>query len=79
VVFVAHAGLDTILSIGDVWRRFPVDQVIRARWWRVPSGQVPRGADHEAQVLWLYDWWERIDGWITENRPQHASADARAL
>ena len=74
VVFVAHAGLDTILSIGDVWRRFPVDQVIRARWWRVPSGQVPRGADHEAQVQWLYDWWGRIDGWITENRAQHVSA-----
>ena len=49
VIFVAHAGLDTILSIGDVWRRFPVDQVIRARWWRVPFDQVPRGADHETQ------------------------------
>ncbi len=69
VIFVAHAGLDTITSIGDVWRRFPVDQVIRARWWRVPFDQVPREADHEAQVRWLYDWWERIDSWITENRP----------
>ena len=69
VIFVAHAGLDTILSIGDVWRRFPVDQVIRARWWRVPFDRVPREADHEAQVQWLYDWWERIDAWITENRP----------
>jgi 1-acyl-sn-glycerol-3-phosphate acyltransferase len=69
VIFVAHAGLDTISSIGDVWRRFPVDQVIRARWWRVLSEQVPRDADHEAQVQWLYQWWERIDTWITENRP----------
>jgi hypothetical protein len=34
VIFVAHAGLDTITSIGDVWRRFPVDQVIRAKWFR---------------------------------------------
>ena len=69
VIFVAHAGLDTILSIGDVFRRFPVDQVIRATWWRVPVDQVPRGADQEAQVQWLYEWWERIDSWITENRP----------
>ena len=69
VIFVAHAGLDTIQSIGDVWRRFPVDQVIRARWWRVPFDRVPRGADHEAQVQWLNDWWERNDAWITENRP----------
>ena len=68
VIFVAHAGLDTISSVGDVWRRFPVDQVIRAKWWRVPFDQVPRAAGHEAQVQWLYAWWERIDRWITENR-----------
>jgi len=79
VIFVAHAGLDTILSIGDVWRRFPVDQVIRARWWRVPFDQVPRDADHEAQVQWLFAWWERIDGWITENRPRGAPVPAVAL
>jgi hypothetical protein len=30
---------------------------------------VPREADHEAQTQWLYGWWERIDAWITENRP----------
>ena len=69
VILVAHAGLDNILTVADVWRRFPIDQVIRARWWRVPCDQVPRSAGHEAQVKWLYDWWERIDGWITEHRP----------
>jgi 1-acyl-sn-glycerol-3-phosphate acyltransferase len=69
VIFVAHAGLDTILSLADIWRSFPINQVIRARWWRVPSGQVPRGAGQEAQVQWLYDWWETIDQWITQNRP----------
>jgi 1-acyl-sn-glycerol-3-phosphate acyltransferase len=79
VIFVAHAGLDTILSVGDVWRRFPVDQVIRARWWRVPSPRVPREADHEAQVQWLFGWWERIDAWITENRPGGAPAPAPSL
>ena len=69
VIFVAHAGLDNIITVGDVWGKFPIDQVIRARWWRVPVDQVPRTADHEAQVQWLYDWWERIDTWISENRP----------
>jgi 1-acyl-sn-glycerol-3-phosphate acyltransferase len=69
VIFVAHAGLDNIVTVGDVWGKFPIDQVIRARWWRVPPDQVPRAADHEEQVRWLYDWWERIDAWITENRP----------
>ncbi len=76
VIFVAHAGLDTVVSIGDVWRRFPVDPVIRARWWRVLSEQVPKDADHEAQVQWLYQWWEQIDAWITENRPGGAPVPA---
>jgi hypothetical protein len=69
VIFVAHAGLDNIVTVADVWSKFPVDQVIRARWWRLPGDSVPRSADYEAQVQWLYDWWERIDAWITENRP----------
>ena len=69
VIFVAHAGLDSIITVSDVWGKFPIDQVIRARWWRVPFDEVPREAEHEAQVQWLYDWWERIDTWISENRP----------
>jgi len=69
VIFVAHAGLDMILSVADVWRRFPVDQVIRARWWRVPAAEVPRGDGEE----WLFGWWERIDAWISENRPAVAA------
>ncbi|MGO8896457.1 MAG: hypothetical protein ACLQB1_43180, partial [Streptosporangiaceae bacterium] len=28
---------------------------------------------HEGQVQWLYDWWERIDTWISENRPGSAT------
>ena len=69
VIFVAHAGLDNIITLGDVWGKFPINQVIRAKWWRVPFDEVPRSADHEAQLQWLYDWWERIDTWISENRP----------
>jgi 1-acyl-sn-glycerol-3-phosphate acyltransferase len=74
VIFVAHAGLDRIVTVGDVWRNLRVDQTIRARWWRVPADEVPRSADHEAQVRWLYDWWQRIDAWISQNRPDDADA-----
>jgi 1-acyl-sn-glycerol-3-phosphate acyltransferase len=73
VIFVAHAGLDNIVTLGDVWGKFPIGQVIRARWWRVPFDQVPRDLDHEGQVQWLYDWWERIDTWISQNRPGGAT------
>jgi 1-acyl-sn-glycerol-3-phosphate acyltransferase len=69
VIFVAHAGLDRLVSVRDIWRSLPMDQIIRARWWRVPVDEVPRGLDHEGQVQWLYGWWERIDAWIAHNRP----------
>jgi 1-acyl-sn-glycerol-3-phosphate acyltransferase len=70
VIFVAHAGLDRLVSPADIWRHLDVGQVIKAKWWRVPSDDVPRTADHEAQLQWLYQWWEVIDGWITEHRPE---------
>jgi len=67
VIFVAHTGLDALMTIGDIWRALPMEQVVKARWWRVPAAEVPR--EREAQVRWLYEWWERIDTWIGENRP----------
>jgi 1-acyl-sn-glycerol-3-phosphate acyltransferase len=68
VIFVAHAGLDTLVKVSEIWRELPIDQVVRAKWWRVPDDQVPRQASREAQIKWLYDWWQLIDGWISENR-----------
>jgi 1-acyl-sn-glycerol-3-phosphate acyltransferase len=67
VIFVAHAGLDRLVSVGDVWRKLPIGQVVHAQWWRVPCAEVPRDASHEEQVQWLYAWWERIDAWISAN------------
>jgi hypothetical protein len=76
VIFVAHAGLDRIVTVGDVWRNLRVDQTVRARWWRVPAAEVPRSADHAAQERWLYDWWQRIDAWISQNRQDDAGSPA---
>jgi 1-acyl-sn-glycerol-3-phosphate acyltransferase len=67
VIFVAHTGLDDLVTVADIWRSLPMEQVLKARWWRVAAAEVPRG--REAQVRWLYDWWARIDAWIGENRP----------
>jgi 1-acyl-sn-glycerol-3-phosphate acyltransferase len=68
VIFVAHAGLDRLVTVGDVWRNLPMGQTVRAKWWRIPVGEVPRSLDHAAQEQWLYDWWQRIDAWISQNR-----------
>jgi 1-acyl-sn-glycerol-3-phosphate acyltransferase len=69
VVFVAHTGLDRLVSVRDVWRSLLTDMEVRARWWLVPAASVPRPASGDAQVTWLYDWWARIDAWITAENP----------
>ncbi|HEX4087393.1 MAG TPA: 1-acyl-sn-glycerol-3-phosphate acyltransferase [Trebonia sp.] len=65
VIFVAHTGLDRLVSVRDVWHSLLDDLTVQARWWRVAAEDVPRTADHAAQEAWLYDWWERLDAWIT--------------
>ena len=66
VVFVAHIGLDRMAGPGDVWRHVPLTRDVRARWWRIPAEDVPRGRD--ARTDWLYAQWERIDSWISAHR-----------
>ena len=74
VIFVAHTGLDDLITVGDVWRALPMEQVIKAKWWRVPAPEVPR--ERAEVVAWLFDWWERIDTWIEANRPVRPGAPA---
>ena len=73
VVMVAHTGLDHMLTVRDVWRELPMDKVIVMRWWQVPREEIP--AEREAQIEWLFGWWETIDSWIAQNRPQDLSRD----
>ncbi|GIM91410.1 1-acyl-sn-glycerol-3-phosphate acyltransferase [Paractinoplanes toevensis] len=67
VIFVAHTGLDRMITVSDVWRELPMDKQLIMRFWSVPPEEVPAG--EEERVAWLYDWWARIDRWIEENRP----------
>ncbi|MGW0431277.1 1-acyl-sn-glycerol-3-phosphate acyltransferase [Micromonospora sp. NPDC003197] len=66
VVFVAHTGLDRMLTVTDVWRELPMDKRIVMRFWSVPPEEVPAGK--QERIDWLYDWWTRIDEWIEANR-----------
>jgi 1-acyl-sn-glycerol-3-phosphate acyltransferase len=75
VIFVAHAGLDQLVSLRDMWHHLPTGVTVRARWWRVPTWEVPRQAHRETQVAWLYDWWERIDAWISQTNAAQPLAD----
>ena len=73
VLMVAHTGVDHMLTVADVWRELPMDKQIVMRWWEVPRAEIP--ADREARIDWLFDWWERIDTWIEQNRPEDVSSD----
>ena len=66
VVWVAHSGLEHLISIGDIWRALPMDSVVRMRWWQVDATEVP--SDDDERVDWLFAWWARIDAWIGEQR-----------
>ena len=66
VVFVAHTGVEHMVTVLDVWRELPMDSVIEMRWWIVPAAEVPAG-DAE-RIDWLFTWWSRIDDWIDERK-----------
>jgi 1-acyl-sn-glycerol-3-phosphate acyltransferase len=63
VVFVGHAGLETFVTAGDIWRGMPSDTEVLARVWYVPAEDVPPA---EQQEDWLFDMWAEIDAWITD-------------
>ena len=68
VIFVAHTGLDRMVTVRDIWRELPMDKRLIMRFWSVPPEDVPVG--EQERIVWLYDWWARIDAWIEENRPE---------
>ncbi|WP_034091632.1 lysophospholipid acyltransferase family protein [Streptacidiphilus albus] len=62
VVFVAHTGLDDMVSVRTLWQGIPLRRTVRASWWRVASEDVP--AEAEQQADWLRAQWARVDSWI---------------
>jgi hypothetical protein len=41
------------------------------RWWQVPREEIPAGRD--VRIEWLFGWWEQIDAWIEDHKPQDLS------
>jgi hypothetical protein len=71
IVLVAHSVLEDIGSFKDLWGRIPLTHPIHARYWRIPSREVPK--ERDALIEWLYQWWEKIDRWIEEHAAPPAS------
>lgn len=68
VVFIAHTGLDRMVTVGDLYRELPMDKEIIKRGWHVPYEQIPAG--QQERLDWLYTWFETIDAWIEEHQPR---------
>ena len=62
VFFVGHAGLETFVTPGDIWRGIPTDTNVAARVWHTPAEDIP---PPDQQEEWLFDTWAEIDRWIS--------------
>jgi 1-acyl-sn-glycerol-3-phosphate acyltransferase len=64
VVIAAHAGLDGLSSLGDIWNGSITGRHIHLDFRRIPRSQVP--TDRGERLEWLMDEWQRVDDWIGE-------------
>jgi 1-acyl-sn-glycerol-3-phosphate acyltransferase len=73
VVFAAHTGLGRAAFPTDLWRQPPIARTLITQMWLVPAAERP--TDPEQQVSWLYDWWQRLDGWIEQQAREAGGED----
>ena len=64
-VFVAHSGLDDIVSARTLWRGIPLRRPVRAAWWRIRAEDIPTAPERQAD--WLRAQWALVDSWIADH------------
>ena len=64
VVFGAHTGLGLAAFPIEIYRSPPLHRTFRSHLWLAPASERPLEPD--AQVVWLYDWWKRMDDWVEQ-------------
>ena len=68
VLLVAHTGLDHVVSLADVWHSLPMDKRLQMAWWRISREDIP--VDRDERIEWLFTWWQHVDEWVEEHRPE---------
>ena len=66
VVFIAHAGLDDLFSLGELWRKIPLRRHVEVEYWSVPREEIPTEPDQ--LPAWLFGEWAKVDAWIDERQ-----------
>ena len=67
-VFCAHTGLESTMSIGQLWKGRLVGSRVRVKVWVVPFEGIPTG--REALSRWLWDEWAKVDSFLEENKQE---------
>lgn len=79
VVVVAHTGLEGYSDARQVLARLPMQHSVRLALWHVDRADVPgvpddrdvaataAGGPDDGLTDWLYEWWERVDAWVSEH------------
>lgn len=74
VVVMGHVGFPT--GLGEVWRLLPEPQAIEVRLWHEPATATP--SDRDAQIDWLYGWWQELDAWVDERERERPAGNRHA-
>ena len=61
VVFLAHVGLEGLVTPGDALRHL-AGRRLALCFWRVPCSRIPES--REARLAWLDAEWARLDAWV---------------
>ena len=68
VVFVAHAGLDTVHNVASLMKGSLVGHTIEVEFWRVPWADIP--TDDDARMAWIWEHWRKVDAWVMAREPK---------
>ena len=66
VLLFGQVGLEGVRRLPDLWNGVLIGRTLRVEFWRRPWAEVPAG--RESQIDWLYQEWERLDGWLERQR-----------
>jgi len=71
VVFVAHAGLENLHGLSDLWASVPLDRDVAAHAWPAITDDRPTGPD--GRTTWLFEHWRAVDLWIERHLNESAA------
>ncbi|MEE2750969.1 MAG: 1-acyl-sn-glycerol-3-phosphate acyltransferase [Myxococcota bacterium] len=67
VVFFAHAGLEGIRTVADLFNGTLIGRSVKGHFWRVSAKDIPK--ESTQQQLWLFEQWLQVDEWVGKHPP----------